>query len=918
MSPRAVLPLLLLALLLPHPALADPLRFERLLCELAESPIGVDRAAPALSWVVSSSARGQGQSAYRIRVAGTEAELRSGAGGLWDSGKVRSAETLHHAYEGKPLRSDATYFWTVTIWDAEGREAASPIASFRTALLRPEDWKAKWIGAGPEREPRHPSGFFKSVTQVAEIGAEPVAHDGRSLLLRRAIDLGREVRSATAFVAGLGLYELSINGRRVGDRVLAPAKTNYRKQVLYDTYDVTALLRQGRNALGIHLGNGWFNPYPRWWQDYRMQWFGAKRAILQLDVVYADGGTEVFGTDESWRSAPGPVLASCIYDGESYDATEERSGWAEPSFDDAAWAAARAVEAPGGKLVSHVMPPIRVVERRSPRAVTQPRPGVRVYDLGQNFAGWVRVPVTGRRGTKLRLRFGEDIQADGLLDPTSNEGATATATYILKGGDPEVYEPRFTYFGFRYVEATAEGEAPEIGAVEGCVVHSANRPTGELRCGNDLVERIHRAAVWSQRSNMMGYPTDCPQRDERLGWLGDVQVTADEAMLNFDVALFFAHWLSTIRENQDAASGDIPIISPRPYLKDDGVEWSSTFILLAWGHYVHYGDARVLAESYEAMKRYVRYLDGIARDGIVPMGWIGDWGSLVKGWKEGEPESVPTAFYYLDAVTLAKIASVLGRPADAHAFTALAAKVRAAYNRKYFHPATSNYNDGSQMANGFPLYLGLVEEEHRAAVLENVVKDIAANGTHLTTGVLGTRYMIEALSQHGRSDVAWRLATQTTSPCWADMVARYTTLCEFWTLKQSKNHVMMGSIDAWFYGTLAGIRLDESKPAYREFTIRPYIPEGLTRTAARIDTLRGTISSSWERTGGRHVTLEVVIPFNTAATVHVPASMSDTVTETGGGAAVPAAEVVRFLRYEDGYAVFRVPSGRYRFETSRK
>jgi len=824
-------------------------------------------------------------------------------------------------YAGKPLKSDTVYVWHVVVWNADGRPHGSAIALFRTALLRPEEWTAKWIGTGPAREPRHPSGFFKSVTEVAEIGAEPIAHDGRSVLLRRTIELRRQVRSATAFVSGLGLYELTINGRRVDDRVLSPAKTNYRKQVIYDALDVARLLKTGRNALGIHLGNGWFNPYPRWWQEYRMQWFGAKRALLQLRVVYEDGSEETFVTDERWKTAPGPVLASCIYDGETYDAREEIADWDEPTFDNSAWAPANVVEAPGGRLIAEPMPPISAHEHRNPVAEKRPAPGVRIFDMGQNFAGWARVHVKGERGARLRLRFAEDVNADGSLDVTSNEGAQATATYVLRGGG-EAYEPRFTYMGFRYVEATVETGTADVTSVTGRVVHTANRPAGGFSCENDLVEKIHRAAVWSLRSNMMGFPTDCPQRDERLGWLGDVQVTADMTMLNYDASRYLAHWLSTIRENQDPRTGDIPIISPRPYIRDDGVEWSSTFILLAWGHYVTYGDARVLAENYDAMKRYLAFLERISKDRIAPMGWIGDWGSQVKGWKEGEPASVPTAFYFADALLVSRIATVLGRAEEARSYAALAEEIRAAYNAKYFRPATRTYEDGSQMANGFPLFLGLVPEEHRAAVLESVITDIAANGTHLTCGVLGTRYVIEALTANGRADVAWAIVTQTTPPCWADMVAKYTTLCEFWTLKQSKNHVMMGGIDAWFYRALAGIRLDEAHPAYRAFTIKPFLPPGLDHAGARVVTARGVVASAWRREGGR-LALEVKVPFNTTATVYVPAGMSDIVTETNSAPGTPQSAhspppMARFLRWEGGTAIYRVPSGTYRFETTRR
>ena len=411
---------------------------------------------------------------------------------------------------------------------------------------------------------------------------------------------------------------------------------------------------------------------------------------------------------------------------------------------------------------------------------------------------------------------------------------------------------------------------------------------------------------------MIGYPMDCPQRDERLGWFGDAQVTAEEAMFNFDMALFYKNWISGIRENQDAKTGDIPIISPRPYIWDEGVEWSSTFILMAWKNYVFYGDTTILSDNYDAMKRYMSFLDSISSNYILPMGWIGDWGSLVKGWKEGQPESVPTAFYYFNAITLEKIAQVLDYPSDAGHFAQLASAIRGIYNKKYFNDSTENYNDGSQMANAFPLYLGLVLENHQQGVLKNLIDDIVeTNNTHLTTGVLGTKYMIDALTMNDRPDIAWKLATQTTYPSWYEMMKKYTTVCEFWTLKQSKNHVMMGSIDAWFYKTLAGIQPQEDHPAFKEFTIKPYIPEGLDSAKARTTTIRGTIVSSWKKSDGK-LRLDVTVPFNTSALIYIPAGEKDLVLERG----VPldnAAEISN-IEQENNYRKVAVKSGIYHFE----
>ena len=885
--------------------------FEKLLCESAEQPIDVDVENPGFSWVVKDALPGGYQKRFRIRVGTDSAGLEKGHALVWDSGWKLSDETLHHRYQGKELKSNGRYFWTVEIENTQGRKIKSGVQGFSTAILKPTEWKAQWIGSKTASSVRPPNGFFKDRKEESYLGKDSVVHEGRSLRLRKEYTLSRKVKTARIFVTGLGLYELYVNGGKVGNKVLSPAKTNYTKQVLYDTYDVTRLLRPGINALGIQLGNGWYNPYKRWWKEYRMQWFGAQKALLQLHITYEDGTEEIKGTDETWRTAPGPLLFNCIYDGEIYDAGLETAGWSEPFFEESGWSPARVVDEPGGALLAQRMPALEVIETRKPVTVLRPGSDTLVYDFGQNFAGWVKIRVKGKKGAKVTLRFAEDIQENGALDVSSNEGAKATATYIIGSDKAETYEPRFTYFGFRYAEITGEPQSFQVLDVEGRVVHSANSPTGTFECGNELVNKIHQATVWSQRSNMLGYPMDCPQRDERLGWLGDAQVTAEEGMFNFDLNLYNRNWLSGIRENQHPLTGDIPIISPRPYIKDDGVEWSSTFLLMTWQHYLYYGDIGILRENYPAMKRYMAFLDSIAVDYIVPMGWIGDWGSMVKGWKEGEPKSVPTAFYYLNARLLVKVAALLGERADQERFHSLAQRIRQAFTKHFFDPASSNYNDGSQMANSFPLYIGLEETQHREAILRNLTEDILVkNATHLTTGVLGTKYMMDALAKYGRQDIVWALVTQTSPPSWHEMMKRYTTVCEFWTLKQSKNHVMMGSIDAWFYKELAGIQGYDESPAFKKFVLKPYFPPGLSHVKASFTSPRGTIESSWQLSPLGYE-LNVVIPFNTTAYLALPAgnySVRDKTKKLRRSA----------VNTGDGFQRLTLEPGSYQLEVIRK
>lgn len=880
--------------------------------EYTENPVNIDVPNPRFSWIVSSTQRGGKQTAYQILVAESRKYLESGNEYCWNSGKQSGHSTIHHAYKGKKLESNKTYYWKVNVWDAKGHITPSPIYTFHTAFLSTNDWKAEWIGANSAKEPHPEKGFIKDRKEEESL-KDTVFHQGRSVLLRNEFSVNKPVKSAWVFVTGLGMYEMMLNGKRVGDFVLSPAKTPYHKYILYDTYDVTSSLLKGRNAVGLHLGNGWYNPYKKWWNEYRMQWFGYKKALMQMHISYKDGTSEIFTTGRDWKTAPGPVLYNCIYDGEIYDANVEITGWSEPGFDDSKWEDAVPMRSPDARLVSQIMPAIKVTETKI-SVKSEPKPGLLVFDMGQNFAGWVRIAVKGEKGTKIKIRFSEELYEDGTLNYCCNENAKASVEYTLKGGETEYYESKFTYFGFQFVEITGEPELPAIGMVEGKVIHSANKPVGTFECSNELLNKIHRATVWSQRSNMLGYPMDCPQRDERLGWLGDAQVTAEEAMFNFDMAMFYRNWLRGIRLNQNVKNGDIPIISPRPYIKDDGIEWSSSYITIAWNYYKYYGDTLLLKENYPAMKSYMNFLMSISDDYILPQGWIGDWGSLVKGWQEGEPESVPTAFYYYNATILAKMAEILGEMEDKKHFTLLAEDIKNAFNQKFLNSETNNYNDGSQMANAFPVFLGLVPKEHRKDVEANLIYDIVEkNDMHLTTGVLGTKYMMDALSMAGRPDIAWALATQTTYPSWSEMMKRFNTVCEFWTLKQSHNHVMMGSIDAWFYKNLSGINLSEDKPAFETFTIKPFIADGLNYANASIETIRGTVTSEWKRTD-HSFELKCSVPFNTSAIVYVPAEKETAVYE--GSVQAESAEGVTFLKFMNGYQVFELCSGKYEF-TSR-
>jgi len=889
------------------------LRIRTATCEYLKNPVGIDVSRPRFSWTFSATGRGQKQTAYQLLVARDPELLRKNRADQWDSGKIDSDQSTHVRYAGKPLRSHETYYWQVRAWDGQSRPSAfSRVQRFTTAFLTPDQWQAQWIGRPGGKDPVNEQGFYNQPLAVNEEG-DSIRYNPRSLLLRKSFLLQRPVKQALLYVSGLGYYELNVNGEKIGDQVLAPAKTFYKKVVLYDAYDVSAQIRPGANALALMLGNGWFNPLPKWW-SWRMQWYGAKRALLQLVIVFQDGGTQVLCSDSSWKTADGPVLSSCIYDGEIYDANQEIPGWTAADFDDRSWMPAAVLAPPGGRLVASLLPPIRITEKLQPLRISQPQPGIQVVDMGQNFAGWLRIRFKGSKDQKVTIRYAERVSANGRIDPRSNNLAAATDVYIMKGAEEEVYQPRFTYHGFRYAEISGYSAELTKEQVEGHVVHSSVEPAGTFSCSSERINAIRRAILWSQRANLMGLPTDCPQRDERLGWIGDAHVTAEEAMYNFDMAQFYRKWLRDIQSTQSEKNGDLPYISPRPFTDGKGTPaWSSGYHLIVWYAYQYYGDRDLLAEHYDSMRRYVDHLTSIATDYILPMDEYGDWLSENADgwWQRGEPLSTSTGYYYYTADILARAAEILGHQQDALTYRRLAENIKKAWHAHFYHADSRLYENGSQFSNAFPLFLNIVPREMQESVLDSLISDIFQRKGHLSTGILGTKYMLEALSQYGRSDIAYLMVMQPDYPGWAHLLKEgHTTLSEQWNRTGSHNHVMFGSVDAWFYKVLAGIQPDPAAPGFEHILINPYVPAGLSWVKARHESIRGLVSSHW-RVEGDQFTLEVSIPANCSATIHVPAKSVQSVQESGKP--VQNRKEIIFERIENNHVVLRVGSGEYRF-----
>ena len=642
-----------------------------------------------------------------------------------------------------------------------------------------------------------------------------------------------------------------------------------------------------------------------------MQWFGEKRALLQMHIKFKDGGTWVFTTDDSWKMADGPVRRHCIYDGEIYDATMETEGWDKPGFNDSNWETAKKVAPPKGVLKAQVLPPIQRNEIIKPVKVTYSGDSLALIDFGQNFSGWTRIKIDAEKGQHIVIKYAENAE-NGVLDTKTNERALATDTYIARGGSKETYEPRFTYHGFRY--ATVKGLKYRIlpDDVEGIVVHSSVKPVGTFSCSNEQINNIQNAILWSQRANLMGYPTDCPQREERLGWIGDAHVVAEEAIYNFDMNQFYRKWLNDIQVNQNDSSGYIPYISPRPLSKGDpAFSWSSGYHLITWYHYLYYGDKRILTDHYESMKKYVDYLSTLADNYILPNDKYGDWVSPLKEWERGMPESTSTGYYFYVTTIVTEASKILGYSEETQKYSALADKIKKAFNERYYNYGENYYDDGSQFANSFALFIGIVPENEKEAVLDYLVDDIVnTHEGHLSTGILGTKYIMELLTREGRSDIAWKMVTQTSYPGWIDMLKNKTTLSERWDQSGSNNHVMLGSVGSWFYKCLAGIQVDEAGPGAKHVFIKPYMPSDLDWVKASTKTVMGEVKSEWSKNNGTY-NLKVRIPFGSEAKVYVLANSVDDVKESGGNAT--EAESVKYVKMDGGYAVFSVGAGAYNF-----
>jgi len=684
----------------------------QLKCEYAVNPLGIDVSNPRFSWTLKSSQRGQIQSVYQILVASSADNLELDMGDKWDSGKLDSDQSVNVVYQGKPLVSGEKCFWKVRGWDTEGRPSSwSEPATFEIGLLKESDWQGRWIG---------------------------IEKDISAPLLRKEFEISSNIKQARMYISGLGWNEFYINGKKVGDHVLDPAMTYYNKhqkielgsRVLYVTYDVTDYLRKGRNAMGVMLGNGWYSydgkPPGRW------PFADRPILLLQMNIEYTDGKVVNIVTDKSWKVTDGPITANEICLGEDYDARLERAGWNSPNYDGSEWDNAVFADAPSGKLVSQMMPAVKVMKTIKPVNITQLADGVYIYDFGQHFSGWTRLRVSGPRGTKVTIKHAGTVYDDGRLDTRNQGGAAQTDSYILKGEGVEVWEPRFTLHGFRYAEVTGFPGTPALGNLEGCFAHNSVETSGSFECSNPLLNQIHHNVCWTFLTSLQGIPQDAGERPERVGWLGDTGFVAEDYIYNLGTATFWAKWLDDIKDSQ-MPNGDVPVVSPlpwkNPFHKGGGLNyrmdpcWKSTYPLFAWHLYQYYGDERVLAEHYDGIAKLVKFLGTKADNYIISKG-LGDHmePDRAAGQSYSRPKRTPaaitsTGYYYYDTWILAQAANILGKNDDYEHYSTLAGKIKKAFNEKFLNKQTNQYATGSQTSNAMALHLGLVPEERQEAWL---------------------------------------------------------------------------------------------------------------------------------------------------------------------------------------------------------
>jgi alpha-L-rhamnosidase len=880
-------------------------RVEHPRVENLTNPVGLDVVQPRFGWQLAAERRQVLQTAYEIQIAATLPDLTAGKKLLWTSGRTASNASVWVPYGGASLQSGKKYWWRVRVWDDLGKMSDwSEPAFWQMGLLNPEDWKAKWIGPSAPEEPGLPSPVF-----------------------RKEFTTRKKIATATAYITAHGMYEAQINGRRVGQDFLTPGWTAYQKRIQYQTYDVTDLLKNGSNVLGATLGSGWWRGAIGFAKG--REFYGSDVALLfQVDIQYADGSRESIGTDDSWKySTDGPIRSSEIYNGETYDSRKEMQGWSAPGFSAANWRAAAVKDFPVADLIATYNEPVRKHETFRPIRIFRTPKGELVADFGQNLVGWVQLRASGKSGDRIVLQFAEVLDKQGNFYTDNLRAALCTDTWILTGRNDERFEPHFTFHGFRY--AKIEGYPGDLKPddITAIALYSDMQPTGKFTCSDPLVNQLQHNIQWGQRGNFLDVPTDCPQRDERLGWTGDAQAFSRTAAFNFDVHNFFSKWLKDVAADQQP-NGMVPWVVPNVLGPTMGgsTGWADVATIVPWNMWLAYGDKRILEDQYPSMKAWVEYMHTQSKNDLWNTGFhFGDW-LFYSVTDDNDGRSAITdkyliaqCFYAHSTQLLVNAAEVLGKKEDVAAYSALLKKVKTAFLKEYVTP-NGRPVSSTQTAYVLALQFDMLPENQREQAAKNLVANVKSYGNHLTTGFLGTPHLCHVLTRFGYNDLAYKLLNQKTYPSWLYPVTMgATTIWERWdgirpdssfqaVTMNSFNHYAYGAIGDWMYRVMAGLNIDA--PGYQSVRIQPQPGGGFTQAAAELQTLYGPLASRWQR-DEQNLTLEVEIPVNTTASVWLPVSDVKSVTENGQP--ISAFPEIRVAPAENGMVVLKIGSGKYKF-----
>lgn len=831
-------------------------------CEHLVNPLGVDVHNPRMMWRLNDDRPGARQSAYQVIVGSDSVEVLNGKGTLWNSGR-QSNDKMLVAYKGADLKPLTRYFWRVTVWDKDGKPAFSNVAAFETGMMGKSHWKGAWIS--DHNDINHKAAPY----------------------FRKQFQVKKKVKYARAYIAAAGLYECSINGERVGDHWLDPMYTRFDRRTLYVVHDVTSQLKTGDNAIGMVLGNGWYNHQSlAVWDFHKAPWRQRPAFCMDLRIVYMDGSEETIVSERDWKTASGPITFNSIYTGEHYDARLEQPGWDQPGFDDSKWSGVRYRSVPSGQIVSQLMVPIRLATPYTPRSVKKINEATYVFDMGQNMAGVTRIKMKGPEGTVLKIKHGERLYENGRVDVSNidvyfrgdkDSDPFQTDVLTLSGKREDEFIAKFNYKGFRYVEITSSNPLPMTAAnVTAYFTHSDVEATGEIKTSVKLVNDLWKVTNNAYLSNLMGYPTDCPQR-EKNGWTGDGHLAIETALYNFDGITVYEKWLADHRDEQQP-NGVLPDIIPTGgwgYGTANGLDWTSTIAIIPWQVYMFYGDSRLLENCYDNIRRYVDYVDGISPGGLTTFG-RGDW---VPVKTTSNLELTSSVYFYTDASILAATAELLGKKEDYKKYTALSIKIKDAINKKFLNRSTGMYAGGSQTELSVPLYWKVVPEDMKAKVAANLNRKVEENNFHLDVGVLGAKALLNALKENGYGQTAYKVAVQDTYPSWGWWVVNgATTLLENWDLEAkrdiSDNHMMFGEIGGWFFKSIGGILPDPRQPGFKNIILKPIFPNGMDHAEITHQSPYGTIVSKWQKKN-RLVEYEVEIPANATASFYPPENSQD-------------------------------------------